>query len=134
MQDIKVVNESNEQIARFEVQKGIRLVNALEDNGIDILHLCGGNAKCTTCRVEVIAGESDKYTLAEQELIQAKAAQDPQMTQPGIRLSCQCSIEQNMTVRPIMTVSNSGKESAGKRPADQITPNPMWHIGKPSRK
>jgi photosystem II stability/assembly factor-like uncharacterized protein len=30
-----------------------RLVNAIEkDAGVDILHACGGNARCTTCRVE----------------------------------------------------------------------------------
>src|SRR5436190_23043524 len=36
-----------------EVPRGKRLVNALEDEAaIDQLHACGGNARCTTCRVE----------------------------------------------------------------------------------
>ena len=30
----------------FEVEKGKKLVLALEDNGIHILHRCGGEAKC----------------------------------------------------------------------------------------
>ena len=34
-----------------------RLVLALEqDAGVDQLHACGGNARCTTCRVEFIDG------------------------------------------------------------------------------
>ena len=40
----------------FEVEKGKKLVLALEDNGVGILHRCGGNAICTTCSVEVLAG------------------------------------------------------------------------------
>ena len=32
----------------FEVEAGRKLVLAIEDDGIDILHKCGGVAKCTT--------------------------------------------------------------------------------------
>ena len=35
----------------FEVEAGKKLVLAIEDAGIDIMHKCGGNARCTTCRV-----------------------------------------------------------------------------------
>ena len=38
---------------------GRRLVLAIEDAGIDILHRCGGNARCATCRVEVIDGDAE---------------------------------------------------------------------------
>ena len=38
-----------------EVEAGKRLVLAIEqDAGVDILHACGGNARCTTCRVEFV--------------------------------------------------------------------------------
>ncbi len=44
-----------EGIGSFEVPQGKRLVNALIDEcGQDQLHACGGVAKCTTCRVEVV--------------------------------------------------------------------------------
>jgi ferredoxin len=40
----------------FEVPQGKRLVLALEDEaGVDQLHACGGNARCTTCRVQFLA-------------------------------------------------------------------------------
>ena len=42
----------------FEVEPGKKLVLAIEDAGIDIMHRCGGNARCTTCRVEILAGDS----------------------------------------------------------------------------
>ena len=36
-------------IGAFEVPQGKRLVLALEDEaGVDQLHACGGNARCTT--------------------------------------------------------------------------------------
>ena len=41
----------------FEVENGKKLVLAIEDAGIDILHRCGGNARCTTCRVQILAGD-----------------------------------------------------------------------------
>ncbi|MDQ3043863.1 MAG: (2Fe-2S)-binding protein, partial [Chloroflexota bacterium] len=32
----------------FDCARGRRLVLCIEDAGIDILHRCGGNARCTT--------------------------------------------------------------------------------------
>ena len=40
-----------DSVGSFEVPAGKRLVNALTDEaGLDQLHACGGNARCTTCR------------------------------------------------------------------------------------
>jgi ferredoxin len=49
----------------FEVPAGTRLVNALEQNGVDVLHGCGGYARCTTCRVAFSAGEPARMTQTE---------------------------------------------------------------------
>ena len=54
-----------EGVGEFEVAAGTRLVLALEDNGGDPLHRCGGYARCTTCRVEFLSGEPDTMTEAE---------------------------------------------------------------------
>ena len=51
----------------FDVAAGKRLVLAIEEAGVDILHACGGNARCTTCRVEFIGGEPDAMTEAEKD-------------------------------------------------------------------
>ena len=51
-----------------DVESGKRLVLAIEqDAQVDVLHACGGNARCTTCRVEFIAGEPDRTTVAERD-------------------------------------------------------------------
>ena len=100
----------------FEVELGKKLVLALEDNGINILHRCGGNAKCTTCRVEVLAGDYLEVTSKEKKAFAAKGLND-QVFDDNLRLSCQIIVNGDITVRPIMTVENSSL-AAGPRPPD----------------
>ena len=41
-----------EGFGTFDIEDGKRLVLALEEDAkVDQLHACGGNARCTTCRV-----------------------------------------------------------------------------------
>ncbi|UCZ51501.1 (2Fe-2S)-binding protein [Bacillus shivajii] len=93
----------------FEVEEGTKLVLALEDNGVDILHRCGGNAKCTTCIVEVVDG--DFGPLSETE----KAVFDRKGLDHSGRLSCQVRVDQDVTVKPMKTVSSTGMDP-GPRP------------------
>lgn len=105
-----------EGVGTFDVPAGKRLVLALEDEGgIDQLHACGGNAKCTTCRVEFIAGEPPTMTNGERTVLAARGL-------TGVRLSCQITCEQDMTVRAISRFAGSGRKDAGPRPADVIPP------------
>jgi ferredoxin len=109
-----------EGVGTFDVPDGKRMVLALEDEaGVDQLHACGGNARCTTCRVEFVAGEPDRMTEAEKTVLAAKGA-------TGVRLSCQIACDHDMTVRAISRLAGSGRPDAGKRPADAITPPPVW--------
>ncbi len=104
----------------FEAAAETRLVLALEDHGVDILHRCGGNARCTTCRVKFFAGEPATMTAAEHD----KLAEKGLLGQ--IRLSCQILCDHDMTVEPMNLLSTSGLDDAGGRPADQIMPDPVW--------
>lgn len=108
-----------EGVGEFEVPQGKRLVLVLEDEaGVDQLHACGGNARCTTCRVEFIAGEPDRMTAAEKNVLAARGLS-------GIRLSCQMLCEHDMAVRAISRLAGSGRKDAGGRPADDIHPQPV---------
>jgi ferredoxin len=105
------------------VPQGKRLVNALTDEAkVDQLHACGGNARCTTCRVEFLAGEPAKMTEAEKSVLTARGL----IGQPGLRLSCQIVCDHDMEVRAISRLAGSGRADAGKRPADEITPPAVW--------
>lgn len=100
----------------FEVENGKKLVLALEDNGVNILHRCGGRAKCTTCRVEVLAGNYLEITNKEKVAFANKGLED-HFIDDCLRLSCQIFVNGDITVRPIMTVENTDL-AAGPRPAD----------------
>src|SRR5947209_12336122 len=104
----------------FDVPAGKRLVLALEDEAqIDQLHACGGNARCTTCRVEFVAGEPTQMTEAEKNVLAARGL-------TGVRLSCQIACDHDMGVRIISRLTGSGRVDAGKRPTDEIAPPPVW--------
>lgn len=103
-----------------EVEPGKRLVLAIEqDAGVDILHACGGNARCTTCRVEFVNGEPTKMTKAEKSKLEERGL-------TGIRLSCQIACEHDMTVRAISRLEGSGRTDPGKTPEGTIQPTPEW--------
>jgi len=111
---------SVEGVGQYEVPEGKRLVLALEqDAGIDQLHACGGNARCTTCRVEFLDGEPDRMTVAERDVLAARGLS-------GVRLSCQIMCDQDMTVRAISRLAGSGRKDVGHEPTAEIQPPPEW--------
>mgnify|MGYP001486699806 CR=1 FL=1 len=111
-----------EGVGTFSVPEGKRLVLALTDEAkIDQLHACGGNARCTTCRVEFVAGEPTRMTAAERAALAAKGA-------TGVRLSCQILCDHDMTVRVISRLEGSGRANAGARPTDELQPQPVEWI------
>ena len=104
----------------FEVPADKRLVLAIEqDAKVDIMHACGGNARCTTCRVEFIAGEPSAMTVAEKQVLTAKGLS-------GVRLSCQMLCDHDMTVRAISRLEGTGRPDPGSTPEPVITPPPQW--------
>ena len=109
-----------EGVGEFEVADGKRLILALgEDAKVDQLHACGGNARCTTCRVEFVSGEPTQMSEAEKNVLAAKGI-------TGVRLSCQISCDHDLGVRIISRLAGSGRADAGKRPTDEIAPPPVW--------
>ena len=103
-----------EGYGEFEVPAGKRLVLALsEEAGVDQLHACGGNARCTTCRVEFVDGEPDKMTAAEKDLLSVR-----ELT--GVRLSCQILCEADLSVRAISRLEGSGRADAGTKPSENL--------------
>ena len=108
----KIIAETaNGQVA-FEAESGKKLVLALEDNGVDILHRCGGNARCTTCRVEFITGDPGEIGDAEAAILSTKTDLNDHT-----RLSCQIRIADDMHVKVINQASVAGID-AGTRPED----------------
>lgn len=118
--DSSVPKLTVEAVGTFDVPLGKRLVLALEqDAHIDQLHACGGQARCTTCRVEFIAGEPATQTKAEIAAFERKGL-------AGVRLSCQILCDHDMTVRAISRLAGSGRPDAGPTPQPFIEPPPEY--------
>lgn len=108
-------------VGTFDVEEGTRLVRAIEDCGVNLGHRCGGQAKCTTCRVQFEKGEPGVMTEAEYEKLH-------DIGQYGdIRLSCQIVVDRDMTVEPLMKVEEQGWDDAGPEPAITVEPAAEWH-------
>ncbi len=109
-----------EGFGTFEVEAGKRLVLALSDDaGVDQLHACGGNCRCTTCKVEFIDGEPEMMTEAEKAKLAERGLE-------GVRLSCQIPVNADMSVRAISRLEGSGRPDPGSRPEETIQPDPVW--------
>lgn len=109
-----------EGFGAVEAEEGTRLVNAIRASGADIGHRCGGQAKCTTCRVEFTAGEPSVMTRVEYEkLEQTNALGD-------YRLSCQITVDRPMSVTPLMLGREMGWDDTGPEPAENVEPEAEW--------
>lgn len=96
----------------FEAAPGTKLVLAIEDAGIDILHRCGGQARCTTCRVHFTAGEPSEEGDAEHATLE----EDGLLGE--YRLSCQIRVsEEDMALQVWGRASEKGM-TPGDRPED----------------
>lgn len=71
------------------------ILEASLDSGIPHVHVCGGKARCSTCRVVVMAGlEHCSPRQGAEEKIAAKLNFGPH-----VRLACQTTVSGDMTVR-----------------------------------
>ena len=105
----------------FEVEEDLRLVLAIEeDAGVDIMHQCGGNAHCATCRVEFLEGEPEDMTQAEHMMLEMRDLVGE------ARLSCQIYCEHDMKIRVLMTVDSVGASDPGGIPEEEVTPDPIF--------
>jgi ferredoxin len=111
MPKIEAITATGTQTIEAPQEK--KLVLVLEDAGIDILHRCGGNARCTTCRVELLEGDPSPMG----ELERNRLAMEAELAD-NVRLSCQIHVNSDLKVRVINQVSVRGMD-AGPRPLDE---------------
>ena len=76
-------------------------------------------ASAPPCRVAFVGGEPAKMTVAEKEKLAEKGLS-------GVRLSCQCLVEGDMTVQLISRLEGSGRPDPGPPPESTIQPDPEW--------
>jgi ferredoxin len=111
MPNIEAITATGTQT--IEAPEGKKLVLVIEDAGIDILHRCGGNARCTTCRVQVLDGNPGEMG----ELERNRLAMEAELAD-NVRLSCQIRVHDDLKVQVINQASVRGMD-AGPRPFDE---------------
>ena len=79
-----------------DVDMNMSLLEAAKVLGLPLNHDCGGNASCTTCRVEVQVGldQLSEIDFDEQDLLDREA-----LTEPWHRLACQARVLGDVVVR-----------------------------------
>jgi 2Fe-2S ferredoxin len=79
-----------------EVEANTSLLEASKLLGCRLNHDCGGNASCTTCRVEVQMGAENlsEIDFDEQDLLDREA-----LSEPCHRLGCQAKVLGDVVVR-----------------------------------
>ena len=77
---------------------GATVLETLRENGIPHASVCGGRARCTTCRVMVTRGLA---ALPAPAVLEAKALARIEAP-PGLRLACQIRPTADLTVMPLL--------------------------------
>src|SRR5687767_9469384 len=86
---------------------GRSILEALRDEGIPHAAVCGGRARCTTCRVRVSDGLEHLPAAGRMEAQALGRIEAP----PNVRLACQCRPTRDVTVAPLLP-PNAGPTSA----------------------
>jgi 2Fe-2S ferredoxin len=86
MPKLTVQNLYNRQV---EVASGQTLLQALQAEGIDWMHACGGKGRCTTCRIIVREGLEHFGPLTGSE----ERYRNNGRLKDNERLTCQCTLE-----------------------------------------
>jgi ferredoxin, 2Fe-2S len=78
------------------VTANLTLLDAAKELGFSLNHDCGGNASCTTCRVEVQSGAEhlSEIDFEEQDLLDREA-----LSESRHRLGCQARVLGDVIVR-----------------------------------
>jgi adenylate cyclase len=93
----------NEKVV--EADTATTILQASLQNGIPHTHVCGGNARCSTCRVLVLSGLEHCCPRNEKEQKMA----DRRNFSPTVRLACQTSIGGDVTLRRLV-IDNEDEE------------------------
>jgi adenylate cyclase len=85
---------------------GATVLETLRANGIPHASVCGGRARCTTCRIRVVSGQAE---LPEPAGLEAAALARIGAT-AGVRLACQIRPMADISVTPLLAADSSAAD------------------------
>jgi adenylate cyclase len=83
---------------RLDLEEGETILQASLRAGVPHVHACGGQARCSTCRVIVLNGEKTCHSRNEKERKLARTLH----FSPDIRLACQTRIKSDVICRRLV--------------------------------
>lgn len=92
----KIVCQPDNVAVQFDGETNV--LKALVEAGVPITHLCGGKARCSTCRVKVSEGLAQLSKPTEKEGAMAQRLDFPN----EIRLACQTTASASVTLRRLV--------------------------------
>lgn len=93
---------------RLRVHPGASILETLRENGIAHAAICGGRARCTTCRVLVTKGLDE---VPPPDARETRALARINAT-PGTRLACQVRPTADMTVLPLLAPHATARDGS----------------------
>ncbi|MBI3241009.1 MAG: adenylate/guanylate cyclase domain-containing protein [Chloroflexi bacterium] len=109
------ITYQNEKL--IEVEPATTILQASLQNGIPHTHVCGGNARCSTCRVLVLSGLEHCCPRNEKE---QKMAERRHFS-PAVRLACQTTLGGDVTLRRLV-IDNEDEELVDQEVAGGTAP------------
>ncbi|HEU4442810.1 MAG TPA: adenylate/guanylate cyclase domain-containing protein [Burkholderiales bacterium] len=94
---------------------GRSILEAIRDEGLPHASVCGGRARCTTCRVRVSGGLEHLPPAGRMEARALGRIQAP----PNVRLACQCRPTRDVAVAPLLP-PNAGPSSARRAQSESL--------------
>lgn len=88
-------------------------------NNVEHAHVCGGNGRCSTCRVRVLAGQQNlsQPAMAENSVLKKIGAET------DVRLACQAKISGDVKIAPLVGASQATYSGAAHLLTRQPTAN-----------
>lgn len=93
MAKIVIENLNNKEVTSIDNSKTV--LDIIHENGIDWMHACGKNGRCTTCKIILVEGKEQLSAVndAEQKFLDIGRLKD------GERLACQTYIKGNIVIK-----------------------------------
>lgn len=111
-----------------DVPTDTSLLEAAEQLGFPLPHDCGGNASCTTCRVEILSGAEclTEIDFEEQDLLDREA-----FTESWHRLGCQARVRGMSSCASRCTNSSARQVRRGRAwKGMHLSVRIRWHQGR----
>src|SRR5262245_32753717 len=92
---LTILHDSGAAASRrtLTVAPGTTILRAAHAGGVDVTATCGGRGRCTSCRIKFLAGPPPPPTIMDEVQLGADLVRE------GYRLSCQCVLQESVTVQ-----------------------------------